>query len=119
MEKCNLLGNTRKKEGFAMQEFLEKLNIVKKNNYINKLEQDNKKSKQRIETYVANFKKAMTELEIEKRKNQETINELTAKNKILQDENNSYKYMLEKVPNWIIKLFAGRKNIGGYLYGKK
>ena len=102
-----------------MEEFLEKLNIVKKNNYINKLERDNKKNKERIEIYVSNFKKAMTELEIEKRKNQEMINELTENNKRLQDENNSYKYMLEKIPNWIIKLFAGKKNIGGYLYGKR
>lgn len=102
-----------------MEEFLNKLNIVKKNNYINKLERDNQKSKERIEIYVSNFKKAMTELEIEKRKNAETIKELTENNKKLQDENNSYKSILDKIPNWIIKLFAGRKNIGGYLYGRK
>lgn len=102
-----------------MEEFLAKLNIVKKNNYINKLEQDNKKNQERIEKYVSNFKKEITEQEIEKRKNLETIKELTESNKKLLDENNSYKFILSKIPTWIIRLFAGKKNIGGYLYGPK
>ena len=95
-----------------MEEFLTKLNIVKKNNYINKLEQDNKKYEARIEKYVSNFKKEITERELEKRKNLETIQKL-------QDENSMYKFILDKIPNWVIKVFAGKKNIGGYLYGKK
>lgn len=103
-----------------MEEFLTKLNIVKKNNYINKLEKENKQNENKIDKYVSNFKKVITEMEIEKRKNLETIKTLTENNKKLQDENNSYKYVLNKIPNWVIKLFAGRnKNIGGYLYGKK
>ena len=102
-----------------MEEFLTKLNFVKKNNYINQLERDNQKNQEKIEIYISNFKKALTEQEIEKRQNLETIKELTENNKKLQDENNSYKYILNKIPNWIIKLFAGNKNIGGYLYGKK
>lgn len=102
-----------------MEEFLTKLNIVKKNNYINKLEKDNQKNEARIEKYVSNFKKEITEQELEKRKNLATIQELTENNKKLQDENNMYKFILDKIPNFIIKIFAGKKNIGGYLYGKK
>ena len=108
-----------KKDGFDMEEFLTKLNIVKKNNYINKLERENKKNEERIQIYVSNFKKALTEEELEKRNNLKQIKELTENNKKLQDENNSYKYILEKIPNWVIKLFAGKKNIGGYLNGQK
>lgn len=102
-----------------MEDFLTKLNFVKKNNYINQLERDNKKNAERIEKYVSNFKKEITEQELEKRRNLQTIKELTENNKKLQDENNSYKYILNKIPNWIIKLFAGKKDIGGYLYGPK
>lgn len=102
-----------------MKEFLTKLNIVKNNNYINKLKQENTKKENRIEKYVTNFKKVITEMELEKRKNEQTIKELRETNKVLQDENNSYKNILDKIPNWIIKLFAGKKDIGGYLYGKK
>ena len=102
-----------------MEDFLTKLNFVKKNNYINQLERNNKKNEERIEKYVANFKKALTEQELEKLQQVKTIQELTECNKKLQDENNSYKFILSKIPNWIIKLFAGKKNIGGYLYGQK
>lgn len=102
-----------------MEDFLIKLNFVKKNNYINQLERDKKKNEERIDTYVANFKKALTEQELEKIQQQKTIQELTESNKKLQDENNSYKFILSKIPNWVIKLFAGKKNIGGYLYGPK
>ena len=102
-----------------MEEFLTKLNIVKKNNYINKLEKENKHNENRINKYVSNFKQVITEMEIEKRKNLQTIKELTEDNKKLQDENNSYKYIINKIPGWVIRLFAGKKNIGGYLYGKK
>lgn len=102
-----------------MEEFLTKLNFVKKNNYINQLERDNKKNEERIEIYISNFKKAITEQELEKRQNLKTIKELNEANQKLQAENNSYKYILDRIPNWIIKLFAGKKNIGGYLYGKK
>lgn len=103
-----------------MEEFLTKLNIVKKNNYINKLEKENKHNENKINKYVSKFKEVITEMEIEKRKNLQTIKELTENNKKLEDENKSYKYILEKIPNWVIKLFAGKnKNIGGYLYGKK
>ena len=102
-----------------MKEFLTKLNIVNNHNYINKLKQENTKKENRIEKYVTNFKKVITEMEIEKRKNEKTIQELRETNRVLQDENNSYKNILDKIPNFIIKLFAGRKNVGGYLYGKK
>ena len=102
-----------------MEDFLTKINFVKKNNYINHLERVNKKNEEKIDTYVANFKKALTEQELEKIQQQKTIQELTENNKKLQDENNSYKFILSKIPNWIIKLFAGKKNIGGYLYGPK
>lgn len=102
-----------------MKEFLTKLNIVNKNNYINKLEKDNTQKENRIEKYVTNFKKVITEMELEKRKNEQTIQELRENNRMLQDENNSYKNILDKIPNWIIKIFAGKKHVGGYLYGKK
>lgn len=102
-----------------MKEFLTKLNIVNKNNYINKLKNENTQKENRIEKYVTNFKKVITEMELEKRKNEKTIQELREKNRMLQDENNSYKNILDKIPNWIIKLFAGKNHIGGYLYGKK
>lgn len=102
-----------------MEDFLAKINFVKKNNYINHLERVNKKNEEKIDTYVANFKKALTEQELEKIQQQKTIQELTENNKKLQDENNSYKFILSKIPNWVIKLFAGKKNIGGYLYGPK
>ena len=95
-----------------MEQFLTKLNIVKKNNYINKLEHENKKNEERIEKYVANFKQEITNQELEKRKYLQKIKEL-------QDENQSYKFILSKIPNWIIKLFAGSKNVGGYLNGTK
>lgn len=100
-----------------MEDFLTKLNIVKKNNYINKLERENKKNEERIEKYVSNFKREITEQELEKRKYLQTIKELTENNQKLQNENTSYKYILDKIPNWIIKIFAGKKNIGGYLNG--
>lgn len=51
-----------------MKEFLTKLNIVKNNNYINKLKQENTKKENRIEKYVTNFKKVITEMELEKEK---------------------------------------------------
>ena len=102
-----------------MEDFLTKINFVKKNNYINQLERENKKKEERIEAYVSNFKKALTEQELEKIQQQKTIQELTENNKKLQDENNSYKFILSKIPTWIIKVFAGKKNIGGYLYGPK
>ena len=100
-----------------MEEFLAKLNIANKNNYINKLEKRNKVNEQLIEKYLENFKKEITEQEITKRKYQQEIKELTENNKILENENKSYKYILEKIPNWIIKLFVGKKNVGGYLNG--
>lgn len=100
-----------------MEEFLTKLNIVKKNNYINKLERDNKKDKERIEKYVSNFKKEITEQELKKRQYLQTIQELTSQNKELQSINQNYQLILDKIPNWIIRLFAGKKNIGGYLNG--
>lgn len=100
-----------------MEDFLTKINFAKKNNYINKLEQDNQKNKEKIERYVSNFKKEITEQEIEKRKCMQTIKELSENNQKLQQENNSYKYILSKIPNFIIRLFAGKKNIGGYLNG--
>lgn len=102
-----------------MEQFLTKLNIVKKNNYINKLEKDNKKNEERIEKYIANFKQEITNQELEKRKYLQTIKELTENNEKLQNENKSYKFILSKIPNWIIKLFAGSKNVGGYLNGSK
>jgi len=98
-----------------MEEFLTKLNIVKKNNYINKLERENEKSEKRIEKYVENFKKEITEQEIEKRKYIKQIEELTRINKELENTNKGYKFILDKIPNFIIRLFAGKKNIGGYL----
>lgn len=100
-----------------MEEFLAKLNIANKNNYINKLEKRNKVNEQLIEKYLSNFKKEITEQEIAKRKYQQEIKELTESNQKLENENKSYKYILEKIPNWVIKLFAGKKNVGGYLNG--
>lgn len=100
-----------------MEEFLAKINIVKKNNYINKLERDNKRNEERIERYVSNFKKEITAQEEEKRKYLQTIKELTENNEKLENENKSYKFILNKIPNWVIKLFTGKKNIGGYLDG--
>lgn len=100
-----------------MEEFLTKINLVKKNNYINKLEKDNQKNKEKIEKYVLNFKKEITEQEIEKRQYIRTIKELTEDNKKLKQENDGYKYILNKIPSFIIRLFAGKKNIGGYLNG--
>ena len=59
-------------------------------------------------------------MEIEKIKDRKNIETLTKANQKLEEENKEYKYILDKVPNWIIRLFAGKKNnIGGYLYGKK
>ena len=98
-----------------MEEFLAKLNIANKNNYINKLELDNKKKQARIEKYVSNFKKEIMEHELEKKKYLQKIQELTENNQKLQNENNTYKYILGKFPKWIIHLFVGKKNIGGYL----
>ena len=100
-----------------MEEFFIKLNTVKKNNYINKLERDNQRNEERIQKYVSNFKKEITEQELEKRKYLQTIKELTENNQKLQNENAGYKYILDKIPNFIIKIFAGKKNIGGYLNG--
>ena len=100
-----------------MEEFLTKLNIVKKNNYINKLERNNAENEKRIEKYVENFKKEITEQELEKRKYLKQIEELTKTNEKLQNENKSYKFILDKIPIFIIKLFAGKKNMGGYLNG--
>lgn len=100
-----------------MEEFLTKLNIAKKNNYINKLERDNQKNEKRIEKYVENFKKEITEQELEKRKYLQQIENLTKQNEELLNENKGYKFILDKIPNFIIKLFVGKKNIGGYLNG--
>lgn len=100
-----------------MDEFLTKLNIVKKNNYINELEKDNLKNKVKVEKYVENFKKEITNQELEKRKYLKQIDDLTKINKELENTNKSYKFILDKIPNFIIKLFAGKKNIGGYLNG--
>ena len=100
-----------------MEEFLTKLNIVKKNNYINKLEKDNERNEKRIEKYVENFKKEITEQELEKRKYIQQIENLTKQNEELLNENKGYKFILDKIPNFIIKLFVGKKNIGGYLNG--
>ena len=101
-----------------MEEFLTKLNIVKKNNYINKLEKDNERNEKRIEKYVENFKKEITEQELEKRKYLQKIEDLTKQNEELLNQNKGYKFILDKIPNFIIKLFVGKKNIGGYLNGQ-
>lgn len=100
-----------------MEDFLTKLNIIKKNNYINKLEKNNEKNQKRIEKYVENFKKEITDQELEKRKYLQQIQELTKINEALENENKGYKFILDKIPNFIIKLFAGKKNVGGYLNG--
>ena len=100
-----------------MEEFLTKLNIVKKNNYINKLERDNERNEKKIEKYVENFKKEITEQELEKRKYLRQIEDLTKQNEELLNQNKGYKFILDKIPNFIIKLFVGKKNIGGYLNG--
>lgn len=99
-----------------MEEFLTKLNIAKKNNYINKLEKENKHNENKINKYVENFKKVMIDMEKEKRKNLDIIRKLEEDNKKLKDENASYKYTLSKVPHWIIRLFVRKdRGIGGYL----
>lgn len=100
-----------------MEEFLTKLNIVKKTNYINQLERNSKKDKERIEKYISNFKKEITEQELKKRQYLQTIQELSEKNKKLQNINTTYKSILDKIPNWVVRFFAGKKNIGGYLNG--
>ena len=100
-----------------MEEFFTKLNVVKKNNYINKLERDNQKNSELIEKYLENFKKEITEQELEKRKHLQMIKDLTENNQKLQNENNGYKFILDKLPNWVIRLFVGKKKIGGYLNG--
>ena len=98
-----------------MEEFLAKLNIANKNNYINKLEHENKKKQEQVEKYISNFKKEIIAQELEKKKYLQTIKELTENNQKLQNENNAYKYILKKLPKWIITLFVGKKNIGGFL----
>jgi len=98
-----------------MEEFLTNINLIKKNNYINQLKHDNKRNEERLEKYVENFKKEITEQELEKRQNQKTIKQLTEQNEKLLNENKSYKFILDKIPNWVIRLFVGKKNIGGYL----
>lgn len=100
-----------------MEEFLTKLNIVKKNNYINQLERINKKDKERIEKYVSNFKKEITEQELEKKQYLQKIQELSKQNEELQNANIAYKSIIDKMPKWVIRFFAGKKNIGGYLNG--
>ena len=100
-----------------MEEFLKKLSIVSKNNYIIKLEEENKRKQEKIEKYVSTFKKEFTEQELEKRKQQQTIDELLAQNKLLESQNKTYKFILDKIPNFIIKIFAGSKKLGGYLNG--
>lgn len=98
-----------------MEDFLTKINLVYKNNYINKLEKANQKEQERVKKYLEIFKKEFTEQEIEKRKQQETINELHERIKILENQNKTYKFILDKIPNFIIKLFAGAKKLRGYL----
>lgn len=99
-----------------MEQFLTKLNIVNKSNYINKLEKENKSHKENLNKYTSNFKKVITEMEIERRKNLETIKKLEGDNKKLKEENNNYKNILNKIPRWIIRICVRReRNIGGYL----
>jgi hypothetical protein len=45
----------------------------------------------------------------------ENIREITEQNEKLLNENKSYKFILDKIPNWVIRFFVGKKNLGGYL----
>ncbi len=97
-----------------MEEFLTKINIVKKNNRINKLERENNEKQKKIEKYLSKSKEVITQMEIEKRTNVKMIEELSEENKRLQYENNNYKYILNRIPNWAIRIFAGKnKRLGG------
>lgn len=98
-----------------LDEFLTKLNFVYKNNYINKLKKENKRKQEKLDKYILTFKKEFTEQEIEKREQQQKIEELLEQNKLLESQNKTYKFILAKIPNFIIRLFAGSKKLGGYL----
>lgn len=99
-----------------MEEFLKRLNFVKNHNYIKSLENKNTENEKKIKKYVQNSKDAITELEKDKIKLKKQIEELEECNKNITEENKYYKNLLNRVPNWIIKLFVRKNNkLGGFL----
>lgn len=92
-----------------MEEFLTKLNIVSKNNQIKKLESQNKKANDRNNDNIEKFKKIITKMETEKKKNLKTIERLTEINKKIQEENINYKMIIDKIPKWIIRFYKNKK----------
>jgi len=96
-----------------MDEILFKLNMVKNNNQIVKLKYENKITNLKTIKLVDSYKKMIKEYQ-DKTKNE--INELNGKVKKLEEENKKiyaqnqlYKSTLNRIPNFIVRIFVGRK----------
>ena len=96
-----------------MNEVLFKLNMIKNNNQIVKLKHENKILNSKTIELVDSYKKIIKEYQ-DKTKNEiddlkENVRRLEEENKKLHVQNQLYKTSLNKIPNFIVRLFIGRK----------
>lgn len=95
-----------------MKEFLYKLNLMNNHNKIIQLEKKNQKNVDRTQKLVESYKEIINNYEIKK---QTEIKEMSEKIKFLEEENSNlvlqckfYKDCLDKVPNFILRIFVGK-----------
>lgn len=97
-----------------MEKFLYKMNVIKNNNHIVRLETEKVQKQEKFEKLAEGCKSLMIEYEIKGQQRllemNEKINNLENENSVLRKERDFYSSSLEKIPKFILKLFVG-KNI--------
>lgn len=98
-----------------MENFLYKANKIKAHNRIVKLEAKNIKQQERFDKLSDKCKDLMSKYDTKYQekliKMNKKIEKLEKENAILKSENDSYKYIFEKVPKFILRIFVGKNKL--------
>ena len=89
-----------------MEEMLRNINLMKKNNTINKLKQENEKKDNKIKKIAAESKQIVNEYN---EKSHKIIEELRQENTELKRKVNDYEEAFNKIPKIILNFFVGGK----------
>lgn len=96
-----------------MDEVLFKLNMVKNNNQIVRLKYKNKinnlKTVQLVNSYKKMVKKYQDKTTSEINNLKEKVKNLEEENQKMYAKNQLYKNTLDRIPNFIVRIFVGRK----------
>ena len=95
-----------------MKDFLYRLNLMKNHNRIISLEKKNQRNVEKTQELVESYKEIINNYENKKQTEAKKLNE---KIKQLEEENSNlvlqckfYKDCLDKVPNFILRIFVGK-----------